>query len=78
MVIAVDAFSKWVEFGIFESKRAADKAEWLELNILARFGTPNIIRSDNGKEYDGEVDVLLREYGIKRHRTSVGYPQSNG
>ena len=74
LVVAVDAFSKWVEVGVFRTKEAAAIAEWLELNLLSRFGTPNIIRSDNGKEFDGEVDVLLKEYGVRRHRTSVGYP----
>ena len=78
IVVAVDAFTKWVELGIFPNKTAAGIAKWIETMILARYGTPHIIRTDNGKEFEGEVDQLLEEYGVKRHKTSPGHPQANG
>ena len=78
LVVAVDAFTKLVEIGKLKTKSAAEMAEWIEFNILARYGAPRIIRTDNGTEYMGEVDDLLKDYGIKRHFTSPAYPQANG
>lgn len=54
LAIAVDCFSKWVEVETFEGKHANKIAEWFERDIIARFGVPRIVRSDNGKEFDGE------------------------
>jgi hypothetical protein len=56
IVVAVDAFTKYVEIGKLKTKSAAEMAEWIELNIFARYGAPRIIRTDNGTEYAGEVE----------------------
>ena len=53
-MVAVDTFTKWVEIGLLKSKAAIETAGWFEREILARFGTPNVVRTDNGTEYAGE------------------------
>lgn len=55
LVVAVDVFTKWVELGAFKTKQASEIARWIESNLLARYGTPAIIRTDNGREFEGEV-----------------------
>jgi hypothetical protein len=56
LVVAVCAFTKWVEIGRLFTKSSAEMTEWIENNIIARYGLPNVIRTDNGDEYHGEVD----------------------
>ena len=53
-MVAVDTFTKWVEIGLLKSKAAIETAGWFEREILARFGTPNVVQTDNGTEYAGE------------------------
>ena len=49
--IAVDPFSKWVEVGTLPSKRAFRVADWFHREIVARWGRPLMIRTDNGTKF---------------------------
>ena len=53
-------------------------ARWFERDIIARYGVPRIVRSDNGLEFEGEFAALMKTYGIQRRKTSAGNPQTNG
>ena len=41
-------------------------ADWFEKEMIARFGIPKIVRSDNGTEFEGEFASLMKLYGIRR------------
>lgn len=45
-------------------------------HVIAKFGCPRIVLSDNGANIRGEEFFKL--YGIKRHFTSSYHPQTNG
>lgn len=74
LVVAVDCFSKWVEVCKLPNKTPEQLALWFEYEIIARYGIPRIVRSDNGTEFEGEFQELMTLYGIKRNRTSPGHP----
>ncbi len=52
LIVAVDPFSKWVEAEPIPSKHAWRTADFL-WKLVARWGKPLWIRSDNGKEFRG-------------------------
>jgi hypothetical protein len=71
-IIAADPFSKWVEIGLLPSKRAYRTADWLNLEIISRWGKPLAIRLDNGTEWKAEFLELSESMDIKLDHISVG------
>jgi len=78
LAVAVDCLSKWVEACPIPSKHAFRCAEWLYKDVLARWGKPDWIRTDNGMEWEAEFKVLLKEWGIQHIHTMVGNSKGNG
>ena len=58
-VLAVDPFSKYVEISALPTKSSSALAKWFLTDILARYGSPRAVRSDNGTEFHGEFSALL-------------------
>ncbi|PNX58576.1 retrotransposon-related protein, partial [Trifolium pratense] len=47
--------------------------------ILARFGIPQVVITDNGTQFtDKKVREFMAKIGITQHFTSVEHPQTNG
>lgn len=59
VIVAIDAFSKFVELGAIPRKTSTYIRDFIVERILCRHGCPNIIRSDRGKEFLGAVNSLL-------------------
>ena len=78
VLTAIDRLTHWPEMVPLMDKRAETVADAFFENILCRHGTPAVVVSDNGTEFDGVFDVLARKYGVKRIRTSPYHPQANG
>jgi Integrase core domain len=78
LAVAVDCLLKWVKVRKLPQKTPELLADWLEVDILSRYGIPKIIRTDNGTEFEGEFAQLLHIYGIVRRTTSPSHPQTNG
>jgi transposase InsO family protein len=78
LAVAVDCFTKWVEVRKFPAKTPELISDWFELDIIARYGIPRIVRTDNGTEFEGSFAKLMTTYGITRRQTSPGHPQANG
>lgn len=53
LVVCVDAFTKWVEAWPAEGLTARERVELFHLNITCRYGTPAVVRSDRGTEFQG-------------------------
>ena len=77
-MVAVDYFSKWIEAESYTSITAKKMAKFIERQILARYGIPHQVISDNGVQFRGETSTLLEKYGIEHHRSSPYRPQANG
>ena len=75
--MAVDSFTKYVEDEALEGKTSAALARWFHLNIVARYGLPSAVRTDHGSKFAGDFEALLHALCVKRHYSSVAYPQSN-
>ena len=78
LLLVVDAFSKWLEISISKTKTTDDTLRALR-EIIARFGVPRVIVSDNDQTFKSDkFENFCKGLGIF-HQTSPPYhPASNG
>lgn len=77
-LVVVDYFSKFFELATLKRTTTADVVSKLT-PMFARFGIPDVIRSDNGPQFvSQEFKRFLSEHDIKHVTSSPYYPQSNG
>ncbi|GFX08952.1 uncharacterized protein K02A2.6 [Trichonephila clavipes] len=76
---ATDHFSRWVEAWSMESITAEDVKQTLFADWISRFGSPQKITTDQGRQFESQ---LLKHLGMftafKRSRTTSYHPCSNG
>ncbi|PIO75318.1 integrase core domain protein [Teladorsagia circumcincta] len=77
-MVVVDAFSKWPE--VVEMKNISANQTVKELStMIARYGLPQTIVSDNGTQFcSDQFRKMCEEGGIEHLRTAPYHPQSNG
>ena len=77
-LIAIDAHSKWMEVDTMSSTTSVATIQSL-CNMFARFGLPEQVVTDNGRNFvSEEFKEFLQKNGIK-HTTSAPYhPSTNG
>jgi hypothetical protein len=78
VVVMVEATTKWVELVAIPSKHAHHVAAAFNERVLARFGAPAEVCTDNGTEFQGEFEALLQQHDIDHRITSSYHPQANG
>lgn len=79
LIVAVDYFSKWVEAKPVVKITGQQVKRFVWENIVCRFGVPEEITSDNGKQFaDNRFKGWCYQIQIKQVITSVAHPQSNG
>lgn len=78
IIVAVDVFSKYVFAKPCTRATANVIAEFLEKEIFYRFDTPEIVVSDNGKQFVSDFfGTFLKEHKIRHVLTPVYHPQAN-
>ena len=53
-------------------------AAFLYEETIAWYGTPDIVRCDQGTEFSGEFGWLCSSLGIAQHTMSMLHPRANG
>ncbi|PKI67203.1 hypothetical protein CRG98_012400 [Punica granatum] len=78
ILVAIDYFTKWIEAVTLASVTAKAVARFLRRDVIARYGVPATIITDNAKNLNNKViDELCAQFKI-RHRNSTPYrPQMN-
>ena len=78
IVLFQDLFTKWIEV---EPLRAANAKRIMDSFldvVITRWGTPEVLHSDNGTEYNNNlVKELVTTFGIHRSFTPLYHPQAN-
>jgi hypothetical protein len=75
----VDRSTRWAEAIPLRSTLAASCAEALIGGWVARFGVPEQITSDRGRQFCSSVwDALTHQLAVKMRLTTPYHPQSNG
>ena len=79
-VLAVtNYFTKWVEIFAIPDQSAATCAEIILNEVVARFGCPYDIHSDQGSNYESALfSELCQLLEICKTRTTPGHPCCNG
>ena len=79
-VLAVtDYFTKWVEIFAIPDQSAATCAKIILNEVIARFGCPYDIHSDQGHNYESALfSELCQLLEIHKTRTTPGHPRCNG
>ncbi|GKC23795.1 reverse transcriptase domain-containing protein [Tanacetum coccineum] len=79
LVVAIDYFTKWVKAKPLISTTGRHMEKFLWEHIVCRFGRPQIIISDNGKQFaKGTFLVFCKKLKTLQAFTSVYHPQANG
>ena len=77
VLVAIEHFSKHIELMPIPDKKAGTTTRCL-LDIIARFGAPAEVLTDQGTEFLGPFELLLQRCYIDHRSTSASHPQSNG
>nr|KYP36325.1 Retrovirus-related Pol polyprotein from transposon 412 family [Cajanus cajan] len=79
LVVGIDYFTKWIEAEPLARIKATNVQRFTWKKIICRYGLPQAITTDNGKQFvDTNFDQFLKQLGIKHKVTSVEHPQTNG
>ena len=75
----MDYVSKWVEAAALPINDVSAVVNFLQKNIFSRFGTPQVIISDEGTHFCNKVfTAAMVKYGVKYKIAITYHPQSNG
>ena len=79
ILLVTDHFTKWVEIFAVPDQTATTCAEVILNEVVARFGCPLSLHSDQGRNYESKVFAkLCKLLEIQKTRTSPGNPRCNG
>lgn len=79
LVVAVDYFTKWAEAHPLKNITATQMNFFVCSDIVCRFGTSEVLVTDNGTQFDCEqFRVFCGKLGIRNHYSSPAHPQANG
>ena len=79
ILVITDAFSKYTEAYPMKNQEAETVADILVSNWICKFGEPEQLHTDQGKNFGSALIKQLCElYGIDKTRTTAYYPQGDG
>ncbi|CAH1731650.1 unnamed protein product [Aphis gossypii] len=79
LLTCVDRFTRWPEAWPVDNMSAHTVAAALVSNWISRFGVPDVITTDQGRQFESELmRALNTAFGIQHVRTSPYHPQANG
>ncbi|KAB2626690.1 hypothetical protein D8674_020308 [Pyrus ussuriensis x Pyrus communis] len=78
-IVVVNYFTKWAEVEPLAIITEAKIEDFVWKNILCRFGIPNAIITDNGRQFDNKkFRMFCFKFNINLCFASPAHPQSNG
>lgn len=79
ILVATDAFTKWVELVAIPNQLATTCAQALLESVVSKFGCPLDLHTDQGRSFENEVFAeLCKLCGVRKTRTTPYHPQGNG
>ena len=79
VVVMADYFTKWAEAIATPDQEARTVADVFVRHFLTKFGAPRMIHTDQGKNFESHLFAeMCKLLGIKKTRTTVYHPQSDG
>ena len=72
ILIIVDLFSKFVELAAMRDQTAESVRRAIETGWLYRYGVPDVLLTDQGRNVDGEeVKSMCAKFGIEKRHSSA-------
>jgi transposase InsO family protein len=79
ILIAIDYFTKWIEAVPTRQATYTVIIQFMENNILSRFGCPIKIITDNATTFKFKrMEIFCSDYNITLGHSTSYYPQGNG
>lgn len=79
IIVFINIFTKWVEALAVPDQTAATASKALIECIVSRYGIPDQLHSDQGRQFESEIfKNLCSRLGINKTRTTPYHPSGNG
>uniref|UniRef100_A0A3P9LUG1 Gypsy retrotransposon integrase-like protein 1 n=1 Tax=Oryzias latipes TaxID=8090 RepID=A0A3P9LUG1_ORYLA len=79
VLVAMDYFTKWPEVYAVPDQSATTTAKYLVEGMFTRFGVPNELHSDQGRNFESRLFAeVCKSMGVRKTRTTPLHPQSDG
>ena len=79
VIVMADYFTKWAEAIATPNQEAKTVADVFVRHFLTKFGAPRMIHTDQGRNFESRLFAeTCKMLGIKKTRTTVYHPQSDG
>ncbi|PKI73233.1 hypothetical protein CRG98_006368 [Punica granatum] len=79
ILVAIDYFTKWIETITLASVTAKVVARFLKRDIIAQYGVPTTLVTDNAENLNNKlIDELCAQFKIQHRNFSPYRPQMNG
>jgi transposase InsO family protein len=79
ILVLGDYFTKWTEAYAIQNMEAATVARMFVNEFVARFGAPDSLHTDQGRNFDSTLlKEVCRLLGVENIRTTPYHPQSDG
>uniref|UniRef100_A0A3P9ICG4 Integrase catalytic domain-containing protein n=1 Tax=Oryzias latipes TaxID=8090 RepID=A0A3P9ICG4_ORYLA len=79
VLVAMDYFTKWPEAYAVPDQSATTTAKYLVEGMFTRFGVPNELHSDQGRNFESRLFAeVCKCLGVRKTRTTPLHPQSDG
>lgn len=79
IVTMIDRYSRWPEAIPISDMTARTVAKAVVENWIARYGCPEVITTDQGRQFESRLfEELLKFTGCERIRTTAFHPAANG
>lgn len=76
--VAIDHFSKYIFLKPLKKATSQAIIQYIESDIFHKFGVPQYVHSDNGKQFvSHQMSEVLKSYGIMHVKTAFYSPQAN-
>ena len=62
---SIDYFTKWVEAASYKVLNSKKVTQFIQTNIICKYGVPHEIIFDNGLHFKGEIEKLLQQFNIQ-------------
>ena len=79
ILVAIDYFTKWVEAASYKSVTKHAVVKFIRKNIICRYGLPERIITDNGKNLNNKLmEELYSQFKVKHYNSTPYCPKMNG
>jgi len=79
LLTCVDRFTRWPEAWPIDNMSAHTVATTLTTQWISRFGVPDTVTTDQGRQFESELfTALTKNLGVQHLRSSPYHPQANG